>query len=450
MRTGRFHPLLLLLPLLIACTPAPAPPHTPSPPPPLPAHILRVYAGQTLGEISPLVYGANHGPWAFVNFELWEEAEAAGITFLRFPGGNWGDENDIHPTHLDEFIAFAHQIGAEPQISVRLRGGTPAQAAALVRYANLEQAYNIRYWSIGNEPELYHAKSGFADYDSERLNREWRAIAIAMRAIDPAILLIGPEITQFTGNPASDPKDAAGKDWMRSFLTANGNLVDVVSIHRYPFPTGMTAAPATPAELLASAAEWEHIIPSLRTVIRESTGKDLPVAITEINSYWSNVSGGETTPDSFYSALWWADVLGRLIRQDVHIVNFFSLQSHPSIGGYGLLARRETRPSYDVYQLYQRFGQHRLDAASGDPALSLFAARRQDNALTLLIINRSEQTAVKTVEIAGLDLAGEAEVWLFDAEHPAAPRSRMPWPPPGPLSLPPYSATLLIIPAALP
>ncbi|RME82169.1 MAG: hypothetical protein D6775_11585 [Caldilineae bacterium] len=437
----RFGLCLLLLLALSACTvPQVA---TPTPPPTPATDELLVDASRDLGTISPYVFGANHGPWAVVSADLMDEAQTAGITFLRFPGGNWGDENDLRPYHIDGFLALARQLGAEPQISVRLRGGTPEQAAELVRYANIEKGYGIRYWSIGNEPGLYHSKPGFEGYDTARLNREWRAIAQAMRQVDPDILLLGPEVTQYTGHPESDPKDAAGKDWVRTFLEANGDLVDIVSIHRYPFPKSMTAGTASPAELLANPAEWDHIIPTLRELIRLTTGRELPIAITEINSYWTNVSGGETTPDSFLSALWWADTLGHLISQDVQIVAFFSLQSNPSIGGYGLLARRDVRPGYYVYRLYSHFGRQQVAAASGDPAISLYAARRDDGALTVLAINRSDRSRSPRLKIVGFDPAPAVQAWLFDAEHPVEALPPLDGPPET-VTLPPYSATLLI------
>lgn len=83
---------------------------------------LCVDVGKRLGEISPYVYGTNFGPWMVVPFELMDEAEIAGITYLRFPGGNWGDQNDLMPYQIDQFINLARRLGAEPSISVRLRG----------------------------------------------------------------------------------------------------------------------------------------------------------------------------------------------------------------------------------------------------------------------------------------------------------------------------------------
>jgi len=85
-------------------------------------------------------------------------AEAAGLTVLRYPGGEWGDQNDLKGYQIDQFVALARKMGAEPMIHVRLPGSTPEQAASLVRYANVEKGYNIKYWAIGNEPSLYQQR----------------------------------------------------------------------------------------------------------------------------------------------------------------------------------------------------------------------------------------------------------------------------------------------------
>jgi len=407
--------LMALLLLLAACTGAPCPTpvatetllSTPVP------GVLYVDAAQRLGPISPLVYGTNYGPWITVPFELLPQAEAAGITYLRFPGGNWGDQNDLRGYQIDQFIALARRMGAEPSISVRLLGGTPEQAAELVRYTNQTNDYNVRYWSIGNEPTLY------PDYDTERYNAEWRTFAQAMLAVDPDILLIGPDIHQYTGDPAHDPHDAAGRDWLQEFLLANGDLVDVVSIHRYPFPTSMTGPATTIDDLHANSPEWDIIIPSLRALIRETTGRDLPIAVTEANSHWTSAIGGEATPDSFYNAIWWGDVLGRLIRQRVDIVAHFALQSSTGAGGWGLLARYEVRPTYYVYQIYQRFGNELVHASSDDPDVPIYAALRNDGALTLVVINLGPEGRANPLLLDNIEITAQAEVWLFDADHQA-------------------------------
>lgn len=396
-----------------AATPLPTLTRVPTPVP----GVLFVDAAQELGPISPLVYGANYGPWVGVLPELMPQAEVSGVTYLRFPGGEWGDQHDLRDYHIDQFITFARQIGAEPQINVRMRGGTPEKAAELVRYTNVTHNYNVRYWAIGNEPTLYASLARDETWDTARYNAEWRQIAEAMLAVDPDIVLLGPEPHQYTGNPDTDLRDGAGRDWVREFLLANGDLVDIVAIHRYPFPTSMNGPSTTIDDLRANSREWDTIVPNLRALIRETTGRDLPVAVTEVNSDWTHAIGGEATPDSFYNAIWWGDVLGRLIRQRVDIVAYFLLQCPSALGGYGLLARFDVRPTYYTYQMYKQFGDELLYASSDDPDVSIYAALRDDGALTLIVINLGPDEETKPLRLDDIEPTGSAEIWLFDADH---------------------------------
>jgi alpha-L-arabinofuranosidase len=339
-----------------------------------------------------------------------EWAEEARLTFLRFPGGNWGDEYRMLDRHVDEFVAFARSLGAEPMIHVRLFRAEAEQAAARVAYANQTMGYGVRYWAIGNEPSLYHPNRGLAGYDTRAFNAQWREFALAMKEADPSILLLGPDTHQYTGRPGEDPRDAAGLDWMEEFLRANGDLVDVVSFHRYPFGT----TDPQPGDLLRSSAEWDAIIPSLRRLIGETTGRDLPIAVTEVNSNWSNRSGGQATPDSLANAIWWADVLGRLISERVGIVAHFALEG---AGGLGMLTTQGPRPTYYVYTLYREFGDELVYSSSGDPALRVYAARRADGALTVLVVNLGAQETESPLRLASFTAEPLAETWLLDRGH---------------------------------
>ncbi len=296
--------------------------------------MLLVDAAQALGPINPLLFGSGYGPWVSLRPETLPLAEQAGITILRYPGGAWGDNNKLQTYQIDQFVDLARRMDAEPYIHVRFPNSTPEEAAAIVRYANVEKGYNIRYWSIGNEPSLYE-DAGFP-WTAEQYAQEWRNFAAAMRAEDPTIVLIGPEVHQFTGTPNVDPKDSTGADWMRTFLRIAGDKVDIVSFHRYPFPATSDRRSATIDELRNDAPTWDDIVRRLRNTIREETGRDLPVAVTEFNSHWSQAISGEATPDSFFSAIWLGDVIGRLIRQKVDLATQFLLVSGNE-SGFGIL-----------------------------------------------------------------------------------------------------------------
>jgi hypothetical protein len=431
--------MILLVLMLSACTPAaPTPilvtptvaavPTQTSPPTstPIPTPVpgtLFVDSSQSLGPISPLVYGSNYGPWLTVPFYMLPQAYESGVKILRFPAGAWGDHNNVTPMQIDQFMDFSNKVGATAIFHVRLLDGTPEQAAEMVRYTNVEKKYNVLYWSIGNEPTLFDAelKNRGESYDIERFNSEWRTFAEAMKQVDPTIQLVGAEINQFSFDPSPGATTNFGQrdeEWFIEFLRANGDLVDIVSFHRYPFPQSRTSGPPSIDELRKNAQEWDKIIVHARELINQYTGRDLPIAVTEFNSAYDKSVGGEATPDSHYNAIWLGDVLGRMIKNDVFIANEWALTAKGGFGGLGLVGALDVYPAYFTYQLYKKFGTELLYSSSDDTDLSIYAARDEAGALTLLVINLSSEQKTKPIQI-GDETVNSAELWLFDSTHKA-------------------------------
>jgi Glycosyl hydrolases family 39 len=401
----------------------------------------------SLGPISPLIYGSNYGPWLIVPFYMLPQAYDSGIKILRFPAGEWGDRNNVTPLQIDQFMDFANKVGATAIFHVRLLDGTPEQAAEMVRYTNVEKKYNVQYWSIGNEPTLFDAtlKNRGDSYDIKRFNKEWRTFAEAMKKVDPTIKLVGPEINQFSYDPTPGATTNFGQrdeEWFVEFLKANGDLVDIVSFHRYPFPSTRVSGPPSIDELRQNTQEWDQIITHARELILQYTGRDLPIAVTEFNSSYGRPVGGEATPDSYYNAIWMADVLGRMIKNGVFMANEWALAAKGGSGGSGLIGALDVYPAYYAYQLYKKFGNELVYSSSDDPDLSIYAARREDDTLTIMVINLSLEEKTKAIRI-GDQTRAQAEAWLFDPTHKAENI--------GPVSLsdhitaPPQSVALYII-----
>ena len=116
-------------------------------------------------------------------------------------GGYNNDANTADPfdnAQLDRALAYAHAVGAEPLIQVPLiadTSGNPptaATAAAMVTYANVTKGYAIKYFSIGNEPDLYAAqgaltdasKPAFPNYTPSDYCASARAYVTAMKAVE--------------------------------------------------------------------------------------------------------------------------------------------------------------------------------------------------------------------------------------------------------------------------
>ena len=425
---------LLIIISLSACGPAPAP--TPI------ADTLFVEPGTSLGPISPYLFGTNYGPMHAVALDVLPLVENGGFTALRFPGGAWTDTADMQNFQIDQLMAFSKQVDAMPTISVRMLDGKPETAAELVKYTNIKKKYGVTYWSIGNEPNIYtQLKQADYDYTVENLNKDWRAIALAMKAADPTIKLMGPELSQWNDSYETTPKDSAQRDWMTEFLKANGDLVDVVTVHRYPM-FSPTNGPVTAQQLRENTRKWTKEVEYLHSLIKQTLGHDLPVAITELNSDPSNAQLQEASPDSFYNAIWYADSLGQLMNADAFMVNQWVLSQRTT--GLGLLKGDEVRPTFYVFPIYKNFGSEQVYAASGVTDVDIFAAKRADGTLTLMVINLSDTEQRIPLQVKGIQLK-EAEVWLLDATHNAENLGTQAFASDGTLTLPVQSATLYVI-----
>jgi hypothetical protein len=429
----RFLLAISILALLAACGPAPAP--TPV------ADALFVEPGTHLGPISPYLFGTNYGPMHTVVLDKMPLVENAGFTALRFPGGRWTDVVDMQPFQIDMFIAFCKRLGAIPTISVRMLGGKPETAAELVRYTNIEKKYGVVYWSIGNEPNIY-TRLHQADYDytTVNLNQDWRPIAEAMKAVDPGIKLMGPELAGWGVDLANSPHDSSGRDWMTEFLKVNCDLVDVVTVHNYPFNAAV-GQEINVQSLRENTRRWVGQVEYLRSLTRQITGREIPIAYTEINSDPGAILNQIASPDSFYNAIWYADVLGQMMNADVFMVNQWVLSQRDT--GLGLLRGSEVRPMFYVFPMYRNFGSEQVYAASGVADVDIFAAKREDGTLTVMVINLSDAKQRLPLQVKGVRLS-QADVWLLDVSHNAENLGVQSFPADGILTLPAQSATLYI------
>ena len=203
----------------------------------------------------------------------------------------------------------------------------------------------------------------------------------------------------------------------------------------------MTSGAPLKEQLRANAAEWDTILPSLHTIIREQTGKDLPVAVTEFNSSWVENAGGEGTIDSHFHGIWFADVIGRMINQDT-----FMLQQFAVTGRFGMMNRSELTSTGLAFQMFaRRFGNERIYASSDQQYISVYAAKRPDGALTIMVINLNSEPKTVNLQLDNFN-GGLAEVWKLDLDYRAEQDTALLLASINTLSLSPESVTLYILP----
>jgi hypothetical protein len=398
--------------------------------------------------ISPYLFGVNVFPEAgsnsvdadFTGFmdytpSIIEGLKNAQIKLLRFPGGNWSErQNSREGGHilsldqLNDFSLLLNEVGAEGIIQARLSNpidgtGIAAQlttranlAGRWVDYMNNPKSdlrtgkyahapfHPIKFWTVGNEPDrIINPSSPTNDiYTVSDYVNEFIEYSKVMHQNDPTIKVFGPEISQFYGLGAG-PVDAQGQLWMESFLKGVAkyehahpelkfHLLDGVSFHRYPFLDARTQ----PDLLLSSSAEWNYLLPPLRQLIRQDFNRDLPVAVTEINT---NPNGEVPTPG--IASLWWADTLATLMNQQVDYVGFFSAEGVNT--PYPLFAKdgQHQTAMFRVMQLFSYLQHNLIPLGVQHDPVSLYATEDDAHqAVSLLFINKSSNTQLVQVSPA--------------------------------------------------
>lgn len=349
---------------------------------------------------------------------------SAHIRLLRFPGGDWGE---LHAYSFDQLNAFSNllaQTNADGMIQVPLSNASglagslasrASRAGLTVDYMNNKKSiqrtgtyahapfHPVALWTVGNEPDRLTNPDTGQPYTVDDYVKAFVQFSTTMHQNDPGIKVFGPEISQFYGLGAG-PSDATGKLWMEGFLkgvsdyerqhpTLRFHLLDGVSFHRYQFDDAHQAA----ALLLSSTSEWDYLLPPLKQLIRQDIGRDLPIALTEVNT-----NPGKAVPARAIAAVWWADTLGTLMSQQLAYVAFFSAEGvdtpYPLFTSNGL---QET-PMLRMMQLFAHLQRNFVPVQAQSEPVSVYATQDDgQQTVSLLFINKSDSTQQAQVSAAG-------------------------------------------------
>ena len=340
----------------------------------------------------------------------------------------WGGV-DSHAFGTDEFLNLARLLGATTQIGANAGDGTPAQAAAWVRYCNA-QTRRVPLWEIGNE--LY---GGWQIGHTDAVGNAARFVAFrdAMKQADPGIQVMATGKGDEFG-PAGLGRDDAWNDAVLRAAVANGGAApDYLTIHPLVGLPGNLGG-------LPYALEWESAmahpafldqteIPEMIRDITKVEGLDAKTRLAPTE--WGIIIGGagweqgpnhNVTAGAIYNAL----ALNAFLRHSdwVTLANMTALLHGGSIKrSHGLLF---VNPAYYTSQLYAAArpqtpvaadwtGPGRdvpargfLPAAADVPDVDVFSALSADpKALVVFLVNR-DLTAPRPVHLALSGFAASA------------------------------------------
>jgi hypothetical protein len=350
--------------------------------------------------IAPLAFGQNYWNWepAYGDPIAGTEALAAPMRlgFLRAGGSNNDDQmpGPFDEAQIDAFVAYSRAVGAEPDLQVPLiydatgNPATPKTAADMVTYANKTKGYGIKYWSIGNEPDIYPTTTGlpatFQTYTAADYCASFSAYAAAMKAVDPTIRVLGPELSY---------EYVPGDDWLTPFLDGCKAQVDIVTVHRYPLdPSATTAAAA-----FADAASFRTLVQALRANLDQHGMQATPLAITEANVTWDGTPSKSTlpaSPSTFLAGLWTADVTGVALEEGLFTNAFWHVADASTGWKLAFILGGTPAPAYYALSMFtQHFGGTIL-AVSGVPdGFSVYASQTGAGQTAVMVLNKTSSAA---------------------------------------------------------
>jgi len=367
---------------------------------------------------------------------------------------------------------FVETFGAQAIVTVNLGSGTPEMAAEWVRWANIKNNYNVKYWELGNELEgrweLGHILPDGTEITGEIYTQRFKKFAAAMKTVDPTIK---------TGGPASSNDRGA---FIKEVLRDAGELVDFVSFHTYPVKNRQK----NEAEFFDAVFTLEPAMKKIHDWIAQyqpDRKDEIEVAITEWNS---KVVEDRVTAD-LANGLWCTMWIGEMFRNGVSFANQWDMMTATETGGHGLfyfnqfdfeqpgVPQEEMDRQFESFDptcipkgqywalwLWSRFMGDELIASSLTGAPDLYSAvTRNADGLQILLVNRSHEQPVPVQLQSTQALADQATaIQLSHREYFWNPTTRKPqWsrrPEPVPLDLgekiivPPFSALILQVPFA--
>ncbi|MDE3091571.1 MAG: glycoside hydrolase family 44 protein, partial [Chloroflexota bacterium] len=307
----------------------------------------------------------------------------------------------------------------------------------------------VLFYDLDNEPMLWNSTHrdvhpNATSYDEMR-DRTYQ-YAPAMKSVDPSAPILGPVLWGWDAyfysaldlSTRNSDRLAHGNvpfvAWylqqMQAYEQQNGTrILDYLDLHYYPQATGVTLSPAGNAttqalRLRSTRSLWDatyadeswiaqtaegpyvRLIPRMRDWVN-SNYPGTKIAIGEYN--WGAL-------DDINGALAQADVLGIFGREAVDLA---ALWDPPTSAQPGAFAFRMYR-NYDGAG--EMFGDVSVQAASTDQGqLAVYAAQRSsDNALTLIVINKTNGALTASVALSGFTPASVAQVFRYSASNLSA------------------------------
>ncbi len=307
----------------------------------------------------------------------------------------------------------------------------------------------VMFYDLDNEPMLWNSTHRDVHPNPTSYN-EMRDLtyqyAPAMKSVDPSAQILGPVLWGWDAyfysalDLATSNTDRLAHGnipfvtWylqqMHVYEEQNSTrILDYLDLHYYPQASGVTLSPAGDADtqalrLRSTRSLWDSTYADESWIAQTAEGpyvRLIPRMHDWVNTNYpgTKIAIGEYNwgaLDNINGALAQADVLGIFGREAVDLA---ALWDPPTSAQPGAFAFRMYR-NYDG--MGKTFGDVSVGAVSTDQdQLAIYAAQRSsDNALTLMIINKTNGALATNIALAGFAPTSAAQVYRYDASKLSA------------------------------
>jgi len=300
----------------------------------------------------------------------------------------------------DQWINAIKGIGAEPVVKVYTKSSV--DAANMVKHFNKDTNNYIKYWIVGNEPNINgYSVQSYSSY----FNQDYDA----MKAVDPTIKIGGGTTAWYD------------QYWLQQFLQLSGTRVDFVDFHGYAQQGTVPGDYTT----LFEKARYSTSINQLRSLIQ----KIVPARASQIGievGEWELNWGGSAQDYTNFHAVWAASALGHILSSGGWSLfyadkgNAIFMHPHTITDPYGHVVNinpDDTNPAYHGIGmftgegLFQGFGDTVVNASTTLPNVEVYAS---DNPKNIVVINKDPSiTQTATISLNGVT-SGTIDVWRKD------------------------------------
>ena len=406
---------------------------------------LRVVATQPVRTVDARVFALNTAVWDAVldTSNTMQLLQDMGAQALRYPGGSLSDTYHwaINRTGTNtwqwasgfgNFLHIATNVPAQVFITANYGSGTPAEAAAWVRSANITNKAGFKFWEIGNECYgAWETDTNARPHDPVTYATRFKDYWSQMKTTDPTIKIGAVAVTgedssaNYTDHAATNSRTLAiHYGWtpvLLATLRSLGVTPDFLIYHRYAQGPGGE----DDTSLLLSSATWSNDAADLRQQLSDylgTAGTNVELVCTENNSVYTN-PGKQTT--SLVNGLFLADSIAQLLQTEFNACCWWDLRNGQETannnslllygwrpyGDYGITdgsdpsspaSRYPTFYTAKLLKHFARGGDQVVRATSDYPLLSAYAVGRTNGSLAVLVLNKHAAAAAT----ASLNLAG--------------------------------------------